>query len=309
MRVIFMGTPDFSVPCLESIQEHFEVIAVFTQPDRPQGRGKKIGMSEVKTCALKYDIPIYQPEKIRKKETRELIESLKPDVIVVVAYGQLLSQKILDIPPKGCINVHASLLPAYRGSAPIHWAVVNGETETGVTTMEMVKALDAGPMIHTLKIDIDKDITTGELYGNLSEMGGQLIIKTLKALEEGPVEKIEQDENMVTFAPMMDKKVGEIDWTKNGLSIHNHVRGFNPWPIAYTEYLGQRMKIFKTTVSEMISTGLPGTIASASKDGIFVNTSDYQIQVEEVQLPNKKRMHVSNFIAGHDIKIGSQLGE
>lgn len=309
MRVIFMGTPDFAVPCLKSIHENYEIVGVFTQPDKPQGRGKKIGMSAVKNQALKYNLPIYQPESIRTKETRMFIEGLKADVIVVVAYGQLLSQKILDVPPKGCINVHASLLPAYRGSAPINWAIVNGESKSGVTTMKMVKALDAGPMIHKLEVAIDEDMTAADLLGLLSEKGGQLILKTLEALEKGPVKMTDQEEALVSFAPLMDKSMARIDWSKSGKAIHDQVRGFNPWPVAYTEYQGQKMKIFKTQVIKEKSTGLPGTLVSASKDGLLVNTVDGQLLIEEIQLPNKKRMHVKDFILGHDLKTISQLGE
>lgn len=309
MRVIFMGTPDFSVPCLENIHKAHEVIGVFTQPDRPQGRGKKIGMSDVKVCALKHKIPVYQPEKIRSKDTREFIESLKPDVIVVVAYGQLLSQKILDIPPLGCINVHASLLPAYRGSAPIHWAIVNGETQTGVTTMKMVKALDAGPMIHKTCVEIDGAMTTGQLFDRLSQAGGDLIVKTLAALEQGPVSLEDQDPDLVTFAPMMNKAVGLIQWSKTAKEIHNHIRGFNPWPTAYTSYEGQPMKVYKSHVCDGPAQGQAGTVASTSKEGILVNTGQGQICLEEIQLPNKKRMHVKDFLLGHTMKINSQLGE
>jgi len=304
-----MGTPDFAVPCLESIHEHYEVVGVFTQPDRPQGRGKKIGVSAVKEAALRLGLPIYQPDRIKQKENREFIESLKPDVIVVVAYGQLLSQKILDVPPLGCINVHASLLPAYRGSAPINWAIVNGETLSGVTTMEMVKELDAGPMIHKLEVAIPEEMTAGDLFAALSVKGGQLIIRTLKALEKGPVEKITQAEDQVTFAPMMDKSMSVIDWTKTAQEIHNHIRGFNPWPIAYTEFEGKRMKVFKSTRTDLKAKGQAGTIVKADKAGFYVNCSDFQLLIEEIQLPNKRRMHVKDFIVGHDVKKGLKLGE
>jgi methionyl-tRNA formyltransferase len=304
-----MGTPDFAVPCLEAVLQHYEVIGVFTQPDRPQGRGKKIQMSAVKQVALENNLEIFQPEKIRTKESREIIEALKPDVIVVVAYGQLISQKILDIPKYGCINVHASLLPYYRGAAPMNWALVNGEKKTGVTTMYMVKALDAGPMLHRLEVDIDDNMTTGELHDILSVKGSQLIIKTLKALEKGQLESVNQNEEEATHAPLMDKKMAEIDWLDKAENIHNLIRGFNPWPVAYTYYEGDKMKIFKSERTELKAKGLPGRVASVSKEGIFVNALDKQIKLIEVQLPNKKRMHVRDFILGHSLTKGDGLGE
>lgn len=308
MRVIFMGTPDFAVPCLEAVLNHYEVVGVFTQPDRPQGRGKKIQMSPVKKVALEHNLKVYQPEKIRTKESREIIEALKPDVIVVVAYGQLLSQKILDVPEHGCINVHASLLPYYRGAAPMNWAIVKGEKKTGVTTMYMVKALDAGPMLHRLEVDIDEDMTTGQLHDLLSKKGSQVIIKTLKALENNEVEATSQNEEEATYAPLMDKKMAEINWLDSAENIHNLIRGFNPWPVAYTYYEGDKMKVFKSEKTDLKAKGLPGRIASVTKEGIYVNALDRQIKLIEVQLPNKKRMHVKDFILGHALKKGDGLG-
>ncbi|MBN2796729.1 MAG: methionyl-tRNA formyltransferase [Clostridia bacterium] len=309
MNVVFMGTPEFAVPCLDILIEHYNVSAVFTQPDRPKGRGKQLAMSAVKERALKDNIPVYQPEKIKTPEMVKILRDLNPDVIVVVAYGQLLSQEILDIPPSGCINVHASLLPKYRGAAPINWAIVNGETESGVTTMYMAKGLDTGDMIMKSKVDIPLQMTGGELHDALSEKGKFLILRTLKAIERNEVEREPQDDALSSYAPLLDKEVSIINWEKSCLEVHNLVRGFNPWPIATTTFENEKMKIYRTEPTEIKAKGRPGQVVSVSKEGIFVNCADFQLKIIEIQMPNKKRMTVEAFILGHDLKKGIVLGE
>lgn len=309
MRIVFMGTPDFAVPCLDILIKNFDVQAVFTQPDRPKGRGKKLAISEVKERALASDIPVYQPEKIRKSEEIEVLKSLNPDIIVVVAYGQLLSQEILDIPKFGCINVHASLLPKYRGAAPINWVIVNGEKETGVTTQYMVKKLDAGDVIHKEVVSITPEMTAGELYGILSDMGKNIILKTVNEIDKGIIRRQAQDESLTCYAPLMDKEMAIIDWTKTALEINCLIRGFNPWPIATTTIDGGKLKLFTSTVTDIKSSAKPGEIVKVSKEGIYVSCSDVLLLLSELQMPNKKRMTVESYILGNDIKEGTILGE
>lgn len=309
MKIVYMGTPDFAVPCLDVLIENYQVQAVFTQPDRPKGRGKKMAMSAVKERALKSDIPVYQPEKIRKSDELEILKSLQPDVIVVVAYGQILSQEILDLPKYGCINVHASLLPKYRGAAPINWCIVRGETQTGVTTMYMDKGIDTGDMIQKKTVEITENMTAGELHDLLSDAGRELILQTLKSIEAGDLSRTPQDHDQSSHAPLMDKTVSIIDYSKTAKEVHNLVRGFNPWPIATTSIEGQKIKVFKTIVSNEKAKGLPGEIVQANKEGIFVNCSDYQIVFKEIQMPNKKRMTVAQYILGNSIEKGTILGE
>jgi methionyl-tRNA formyltransferase len=309
MKVVFMGTPQFAVPCLDILIEHYDVTAVFTQPDRPKGRGKQVAMSAVKERALIDHIPVYQPEKIKTPQMVQILKDLKPDVVVVVAYGQLLSQEILDIPKHGCINVHASLLPKYRGAAPINWVIVNGETESGVTTMYMAKGLDTGDMIMKSQVDIPLHMTGGQLHDLLSEKGKYLILRTLKAIEKNEITREVQNDDLSSYAPLLDKEVSIIDWSKTALEVHNLVRGFNPWPIATTTLEQKKMKVFKTEPTNLQSKGQPGQIVSVTKEGIFVNCKDHQLKIQEIQMPNKKRMTVEAFILGNPLKKGIVLGE
>ncbi len=309
MKIVFMGTPEFAVPSLDVLIKNYDVQAVFTQPDRPKGRGKKIGISEVKERALLSDIPVYQPEKIKKSDDIQVLKDLKPDVIVVVAYGQLLSQEILDIPKYGCINVHASLLPKYRGAAPINWAIVNGEKETGATTQYMVKKLDAGDMLQKSVIKITDTMTAGELHDLLSLSGGDLILKTLKAIESGDFSKEAQDESLMTYAPKMDKELAVVNWEKTGFEINCLIRGFNPWPVATTTINGKKMKLFTSTVTDLEVDGKCGEIVNVTKEGIFVNCKDVQLLISEVQMPNKKKMNIEQYILGNSIELGTILGE
>lgn len=308
MRIVFMGTPQFAVPCLDVLIKNHDVVGVYTQPDRPKGRGKKLAMSAIKERALEDDIPVYQPEKIRISDALEVLEELNPDVIVVVAYGQILPQSILDLPKYGCINVHASLLPKLRGAAPINWSIVNGHEVTGVTTMYMAKGIDTGDMIQKSKTPIPQTMTAGELHDVLSDLGKDLILKTLAAFETGDFTRTPQDHDASTHAPMMDKSVAVIRFDKTAQEVHNQIRGFNPWPVATTTVDGDKMKCFKSFVTDEQSTGTPGEIVKVTKEGIFVNCSDVQLCITEIQMPNKKRVNVEQYILGNTIETGLVLG-
>lgn len=309
MRVLFMGTPDIATWCLQKlIDEKYDIIGVVTQPDKPQNRGKKLGMPPVKELALKYDIPVYQPIKARDEEFVATLKELNPDIIVVVAFGQILPKSILDIPKFGCINVHVSLLPKYRGAAPINWVIINGEEKTGVTTMYMDEGLDTGDMILTEEFDLDDEITAGELHDKMKDRGADVLIETLKQIEKGTAHRIPQNHEEFTYAPMMNKALGEINWSKSAREIHNLVRGVNPWPSAYTTYEGSTMKVWKTEVLNETSDKEPGTILKVDKDGIRISTKDNVVLVKEIQMPGKKRVLVSEYIKGNNINTNTILG-
>ncbi|MDB8790697.1 methionyl-tRNA formyltransferase [Romboutsia sp. 1001216sp1] len=309
MRIVFMGTPEIALGCLQKIiDEKHEVIGVVTQPDKPQNRGKKLGMPPVKELALKYDIPVYQPLKARDEEFVNVLKELNPDVIVVVAYGQILPKSILDIPKFGCINVHVSLLPKYRGAAPINWVIINGEEKTGVTTMYMDEGLDTGDMILQKEFALDNEITAGELHDKMMVVGAETLKETLDLIEKGCAPRTKQNHDEFSYAPMMDKSLGNIDFNKSAKDIHNLVRGVNPWPSAYTTYDGKTMKVWKTKVLNEESQKSPGTILSVDKDGIKVSTLDKVILLEEIQMPGKKRVLVSEYIKGNSIDTSKILG-
>lgn len=309
MRVLFMGTPDIATGCLQKlIDKKYNVIGVVTQPDKPQNRGKKLGMPPVKELALKYDIPVYQPLKAREESFVETLKELNPDIIVVVAFGQILPKSILEIPKFGCINVHVSLLPKYRGAAPINWVIINGEEKTGVTTMYMDEGLDTGDMILTEEFDLDDEITAGELHDKMKDIGADVLVETLKQIEKGCAPRIPQNHEEFTYAPMMNKALGQIDWSKSAREIHNLVRGVNPWPSAYTTYEGSTMKVWKTEVLNETSDKEPGTVLKVDKDGIRVSTKDNVVLVKEIQMPGKKRVLVSEFIKGNSINTNTILG-
>ncbi|MCC0631581.1 methionyl-tRNA formyltransferase [Clostridioides sp. ZZV15-6388] len=308
MNIVFMGTPDIAVPCLQKIiDEKYEILGVVTQPDKPKGRGKKLGMSPVKELAIENNIPVYQPIKARDKDFIDTMKSLNPDVIVVVAFGQILPKEILEIPKFGCINVHVSLLPKYRGAAPINWVIINGEEKTGVTTMYMDEGLDTGDMILKSEVNLDENITAGELHDKIMNIGAETLKETLKLIEEGTAPREVQNHEEFSYAPIMNKSLGNIDFSKNAKEIHNLVRGVNPWPSAYTTYNGVTMKIWKTKVLEEESTKDAGTIIEVNKDGIKVSTKDKVLLIEEIQMPNKKRMLVGEYIKGNTIEIGVVL--
>lgn len=294
-----MGTPDFAVPCLQSlIDAGHEICAVFTQPDKPKGRGYTLTPPPVKELALQRQIEVFQPQTLRTAEAAETIRQLNPDAIVVVAYGKILPKEILDIPKFGCINVHASLLPKYRGAAPIQWAVINGEKVTGVTTMYMAEGLDTGDILLTEQTEIGPDETAGELHDRLSVLGSQLIVKTLKEIENGTAKRIPQTEEDTCYASMLTKELSRIDWSKPANTIHNLVRGLSPWPVARTIYRGKILKIYQTKIIEGVS-GKPGQVLV--KDGNFVVCcgSNTAVELIEVQYEGGKRMSGKNFLLGH----------
>ena len=305
MRVVFMGTPDFSVPALERIATEHEVVAVVTQKDKPKGRGMSVSYTPVKESALKLNIPIYQPDKVKEESFVEELRELNPDVIVVIAFGQILSNDILTLPKYGCINVHASLLPKYRGAAPIQWAVIDGEEKSGVCTMKMDEGLDTGDIIDVDEITLDPKETGGSLFDKLAKLGGELILKTLQNLEFGKATFIKQDDSKSTYAKKMTKELGHIDFTKDAESIERLIRGLNPWPSAFTYLDGKVMKIWDADVVD--AGGVPGTVISEDKDSFVIATGSKALKVNELQLEGKKRMKASDFLNGRSIE-GSKLG-
>lgn len=306
MRVIFMGTPEFSVPCLEHLSEAHNVVAVFTQPDRPKGRGKQMAMPPVKKFALQKGIKVYQPLKIKTGEMTELIASLSPDVIIVIAYGQIISQEILDIPEYGCINVHASLLPVLRGASPINMAIVRGLNETGVTTMQMDKGLDTGDMLLKQVVEIDHEMTAGELHDRLMHLSADLLKNTLEQIDSIIPQK--QDDSQASYAPILNKEMAQIDWTQSAQDIHNLIRGFNPWPVAFSSLGDKRLKIYRSSIENKESKEFkPGEILSLSSDGMIVQTGRGLLNLMEIQLPGKKRITSAAFAAGHKLPEGAFL--
>jgi len=311
MRIVFMGTPDFAVPCLKVLLEHkHDIAAVVTQPDRAKGRGKKLAPPPVKVLAEEAGIPVYQPERIKTPEFVQILRELKPDVMVVVAFGQLLSQEILDIPPLGCINVHASLLPKYRGAAPINWCIINGEHTTGVTTMYMDKGLDTGDMILKKEIHIMENETAGELHDRLMLLGAAVLEETIVLLEAGTALRFPQEESKATYAPIMNKSLGRIDWSKAASDISNLIRGTYPWPGAFSTYEGRVFKIFSAKAAgEDERNECPGCISRVSADSITVSCGTGSLMINELQFENEKRMDVEAYLRGHEIKTGTKLGE
>ena len=311
MKILFMGTPDFAKESLEAVYNAgYEILGVVTNPDRPKGRGMKLVASPVKEYALSKDLKIYQPEKVRKNiEFIEEIKSLKPDVICVVAYGKILPQEILEIPKLGCINVHGSLLPKYRGAAPIQWAVLNGDKTTGITTMYMDIGMDTGDMILKREIEIGLDETTGELWDRLSKIGGQLLVETLKQIENGTAPRIPQGDEF-TMAPMLDKEMSKIDWnTKTATEIKNLIRGLNPIMGTYSFLGDKKIKFWKVDVLPADNSSVVnGTVLKAdSNDGLYIKAKDGVIKVIEIQGENAKRMSVQDFLRGNNIEIGERF--
>lgn len=308
MRVIFMGTPDFSVGTLEAlIEADHEVCLVVTQPDRPKGRGKEMQFTPVKETAVAHGIPVFQPERVRRPECVEELRKYQADVIVVVAFGQILPKEILELTPYGCINVHASLLPKYRGAAPIQWAIIDGEETTGVTTMQMDEGLDTGDMILKREIPIRPDETGESLHDKLAAAGAALLIETLEALEEGTAVFEHQGETPTKYAKMLTKDLGKIQWKKSACEIERLVRGLNSWPSAYTDWDGKVMKIWQAEVLEEESSANPGTITRVEKDAFSVQTGKGQLLVKELQIPGKKRMETGAFLRGYHLEEGTVL--
>lgn len=302
MKIVFMGTPDFSVPALEELAKVHQVAAVVTQQDRPKGRGHKMQYTPVKEKALELNIPVYQPEKVKNPEFVDILREINPDVIVVIAFGQILSKEILDLPKYGCINVHASLLPKYRGAAPIQWAVIDGEEETGVTTMYMAEGLDTGDIIDTAVIKLDEKETGGSLFDKLAIEGGKLIVETLSRLENGTATRTPQDDEKSSYAGKITKELGQIDFTKPAVTIERLIRGLNPWPSAYTTLDGKTMKVWDATVEEGNVTEQPGEIVEIAKHYIKVATGENYLKINEIQLAGKKRMSMDAFLNGYNIK-------
>lgn len=308
MKILFMGTPGFAVPCLESlIKAGHNICGVFTQPDKPKGRGHKLTAPPVKEVAIKNNIEVFQPDKIRNAETLSIIKDLEPEIIVVVAYGKILPKEIIDYPKYGCVNVHASLLPKYRGAAPIQWSIINGEKTTGVTTMYMNEGLDTGDMLLKSSTIINDDETSGDLHDRLSFIGADLILKTLNEISKGTIKRKKQNDDEASYSTMLDKSLCNIDWNKAAINIHNLVRGLNPWPTASTILNGNILKIHKTKVSN-IKGGSPGEIISLNPFVVSCS-GDTSLEILELQLLGKKGMSSEEFLRGHKIKIYEKLGE
>ena len=304
MRVVFMGTPDIAATCLKKILETgHDVVAVYTQPDRPKNRGMKLAFSPVKEVALAHQLPVFQPENFRDEETVEQLRALQPDVVAVVAYGRILPQKVLDVPQKGCINIHASLLPAYRGSAPYQWAVLDGLAETGVTAMYLCREMDAGDMIDTAKTPIGENETAGELLDRLVVLGADLLDRTLRAIGDGTVQAVPQDHSKATYAPMLDKSMCPIDFTKTARQVHNHVRGMNPWPVATMELRGKRFKVYETTALAEETGKEPGTVLELTKKGLKIACGEGVIEIRTLQAEGGKRMAAPDYFRGHPLEL------
>lgn len=307
LRIVFMGTPDFACPTLQKLIDRGEtLLAVVTQPDRPKGRGQKLEPPPVKTIAEKHGIPVIQPLKVRAPEVIDTIREMNPDLIVVVAFGQILPQSLLDIPRFGCINIHASLLPRYRGAAPLNWCIINGETETGITTMQMDAGLDTGDMLLKKAIPIDPEETAQSLHDRLSLLGAETIDETLDLLIAGKLVPVKQDDSLTCYAPMMKKETGRIDWAMTARQIKNLVRGVTPWPGAFTTLDGNVLKIFKVRIAE--AGGTPGEVINAGKDGVSVACGEGSIIIEELQLEGRKRLAAGDFLAGYKVPAGTHLG-
>ncbi len=304
MRIVFMGTPDFSVPVLEAlVKAGHQVVAVVTQPDKPKGRGKAVLMTPVKEKALEYGIPVYQPVKVREPEFVEVLKGLKPDVMVVVAFGQILPKTVLDIPRYGCVNVHASLLPRYRGAAPIQWVVIDGEKESGVTTMMMDVGLDTGDMLEKAAVALEPDETGGSLHDKLSVLGAELILTTLQKLEDGTIVRTPQTDEDTCYARMLNKSMGDIDWTMDAAAIERLIRGLNPWPSAYTRWNGRTLKIWRAEVLEEEYEGACGQVVYTDKCSLYVKTGKGTLALKELQPEGKKRMEINAFLRGYPVEL------
>ncbi|MGP3777762.1 methionyl-tRNA formyltransferase [Halanaerobium saccharolyticum] len=306
MKIVYMGTPEFAVPSLVALNndKQIEVEAVVTQPDRKSGRGQRVHYSDIKEQALDLDLKIMQSENVNQKDFLNKLKQLEPDFIVVVAFGQKLSPELLAVPKYGCINLHASLLPEYRGSSPIHRAIIDGKKVTGNTTMYMAEGWDDGDIIYQQQVEISEDETVGELHDELAEKGAELLLKTLKDVKEGEAPRISQDDSEATFAYKIDKSLGEIDWNQSAQDIHNLIRGVNPWPGAYTELNNDRIKIWKSSLTQQDNSDYQsGTIIKADQDaGILVQTGDGILAIEKLQLPGAKRLKAADFLNGHQLE-------
>lgn len=309
MRVLFMGTPDFAVGALEAIvASGHEVVLVVTQEDKPKGRGKEIQFTPVKEAAIRYGIDVYQPHRVKNEDSVAKLREYNADVFVVAAYGQILSKELLDMPKYGCVNIHASLLPKYRGAAPIQWSIIDGESVTGVTTQMMAEGIDTGDILDFIEVDIDKEETGGSLFDKLTKAGSEVILTTLEKLENGTISRTPQDHSKSTYAKMLDKKLGNIDFTKEAVAIERLIRGLNPWPSAYTSYKGKTLKIWRAEVLDTEYEGAYGQIVDKSKKAIIVKTGKGALAITELQLEGKKRMTTEAFLCGAGFEDGEILG-
>lgn len=319
MRIVFMGTPDFSVPALKALVEAgHDVAAIVTQPDKPRGRGKEVQMTPVKIQALEYNIPVYQPVRVREEDFIQVLSALKPEVMVVIAFGQILPKAVLNIPKYGCINIHASLLPKYRGAAPIQWCIIDGEKETGVTTMMMDVGLDTGDMLEKTVIPIEEKETGGSLHDKLSLAGGELILSTLRKLKEGTLTCTPQTEEGTCYAKMLTKSLGDIDWSQSAASIERLIRGLNPWPSAYTSWNGKTIKLWAADVlpdegdgrinTQVVKEATAGQVVCSDKHSLIVKTGDGLLSVSELQMEGRKRMDIEAFLRGYPIHQGEIFG-
>ena len=310
MRIVFMGTPEFAVPSLEAlIGAGYEVVAAVTQPDRPVGRKKTLTPPPVKVCAQAHGVPVLQFERIRRKEGREALTALQPDLFVTAAFGQILSRAVLDIPRLGTINVHASLLPQYRGSAPINWCILSGENKAGVTTMMTNEGIDTGDMLLRDEVEIGENETAEELTERLSRLGAQTLLRTLRALEDGTLVRTPQNEAEASYQPMLTREMGEMDWSRSAQQLHDQVRGLYPWPGAYTTMDGGVLKVWISRVSDMQTDAEPGTVVKAdAKEGLFVACGTGVLQIVEMQAPGSKRMNARDYLRGKPMQTGAVLG-
>lgn len=305
MRIVFMGTPDFAAASLQKlIDEKYDIAAVFTQPDKPRNRGMSLSFSPVKELALQNGLDVYQPTKLRDGSFTELLRSLKPDVLVVVAYGRILPEDALSVPTYGAVNVHSSLLPKYRGAAPVQWAVLNGDTVTGVSTMYLAPEMDTGDVIFTEKTEIGEFETSGELFDRLMVMGAELLHKTLRAIEGGSAPRTKQDEAKASYVTMLDKSMSPIDWSRSPREIVKHICGLQPWPVATAEIGGVTFRIFKAEYTDTVTDKAPGTVVAADKKGIEIACGGARtLLITELQAPGKKRMRAADYLLGHPIKV------
>lgn len=305
MRIVFMGTPDFAAASLRKlIDEKADVVGVFTQPDKPKGRGMELSVSPVKELAVRFGIPVFQPEKMRDGTALEAIRSLEPDILVVVAYGRILPDDILAVPRYGTMNIHGSLLPKYRGAAPIQWSVLNGDKVTGVTSMYLAHDMDAGDIIFTSETEIGEFETAGELFDRLMDMGAELLIRTLTAIENGTAPRIPQDHTQATYVTVLDKTICPIDWDRSPREIVKHICGLQPWPVATMELEGTAYKVFGAEYTENTTDKAPGTVIYAGQKGIeFACAGGRTIMITQIQAPGKKRMSCADFLRGHQIRV------
>jgi methionyl-tRNA formyltransferase len=310
LKIVFMGTPDFALASLDKlIDGGYEIAAVVTQPDRPKGRGKKLTPPPVKERALGAGLRVLQPERVKDSGFIEALKELSPDIIIVVAYGQILPEEIINLPAMGCINVHASLLPKYRGAAPINWCIINGESRTGVTTMYMDKGMDTGDILLQRETEIGENETAGELHDRLAALGADLLLETLEGLQRNEVERKAQDHSAATYAPQLDRETGRVDWNSDAKSIYNLIRGTNPWPGCYTVYKGERMKLWEAKVLEQKSRGTAGKVLEAGHGGMLVQAGSGTLLVTKIQMPSSRVMTVDEYLRGNSLETGYILGE